>query len=56
MLPSVLSLAACDQAPKSADVKKASDQDAVAQDLSRLDAGVRIAAANKRINERELQV
>lgn len=56
LLASVLSLAACDQAPKPADVKATSDQDAVAQDLARLDAGVRIAAADKRIDELERQV
>lgn len=56
LLASVLSLAACDQAPKPADVKGTSDQDSVAQNLARLDGGVRIAAANKRIDELERQV
>lgn len=56
LLASVISLAACNAAPKPAEVKGKPDRDAVAEDLARLDAGVRIAAANKRIDELERQV
>ncbi|MES3085126.1 hypothetical protein [Sphingomonas faeni] len=61
LLASILSLAACDAAPKPANGKGTPGQDgvaqdAIAQDLARLDAGVRIAAANKRIDELERQV
>ncbi|MES3057694.1 hypothetical protein O6V14_18835 [Sphingomonas faeni] len=56
LLASVISLAACNAAPKPADVKGKPDREAVAEDLTRLDAGVRIAAANKRIDELERQV
>ena len=56
LLASVLSLAACDQVLKPTDVKGTLDQNAVAQDVPRLDAGVCIAVANKRIDELERQV
>lgn len=46
----------CGQASKKRATEKASDQDVVAQDIDKLESGVRIAAANKRIDELERKV
>lgn len=51
-----LLVSACDQAPKTPVAGKVSDQDAVAQNIDKFESGVRIAAANKRIDELERKV
>lgn len=50
------SLGACDQFPKAPALKKAVAADPLADDLDRMEAGIRIAAANKRIDELERKV
>lgn len=50
------SLGACDQIPKAPAAKKAVAADPLAGDLDRIEAGIRITAANKRIDELERKV
>jgi hypothetical protein len=47
---------ACNQRAGSPAAKKGSEQESVAQDLDKFEAGVRIAAANKRIDELERKI
>lgn len=47
---------ACDQVPKSPATKNSSDQNLLAKDVDQLESGVRLAAANKRIDELERKV
>ncbi|MDQ0836967.1 hypothetical protein [Sphingomonas faeni] len=47
---------ACDRIPTTPTATKAAEQDPIVQDLDRLEAGVRIAAANKRIDDLEHKV
>lgn len=56
LLAAAVSLAACDGVPKQTNSNTTSDQGSISQDLIRMDADVRIAAANKRIDELERQV
>lgn len=49
-------LAACDQIPKAPASKQTVAADPLAGDLDRMEAGIRIAAANKRIDELERKV
>jgi hypothetical protein len=51
-----MSIAACDRNPTSSSRKAVAHQEPLIQDLKRLDAGVRITAANKRIDELERKV
>lgn len=46
----------CGQASKEPVTEKPSEQDVVAQDIDKIESGVRIAAANKRIDELERKV
>lgn len=50
------SLGACDRIPKAAALKNTAAEDPLAGDLDRMEAGIRIAAANKRIDELERKV
>jgi len=50
------SLGACDRIPKAPASKNAAAVDPLAGDLDRMEAGIRIAAANKRIDELERKV
>ena len=57
VLSSILvSLGACDQPPKAPASKRAAAVEPLAGDLDRMEAGIRIAAANKRIDELEHKV
>ena len=49
-------MAGCDQPPSSTVVKAKATQDPIAADVDRMEADIRIAAANKRIDELERQV
>ncbi|WP_156362447.1 hypothetical protein [Sphingomonas sp. Leaf208] len=50
------SLGACDRNPKASASKNAAAVDPVAVDLDRMEAGIRMAAANKRIDDLERKV
>lgn len=49
-------VSACDKPPKSSAATRSSNQDLVVQDLDKLEARLRIAAINKRIDELERKV
>lgn len=49
-------VSACDKRAEPPAAKKGSGQDLVVQDLDKFEAGVRIAAANKRIDELERKI
>lgn len=49
-------VSACDNLPKSSAEKRSSNRDVVLQDLDKFEARVRIAAANKRIDELERKI
>lgn len=49
-------MAGCDQPPSSPVAKAKATQDPIAADVDRMEADIRIAAANKRIDELERQV
>ena len=52
----LVTVTACNSGQKPPSAKQASDQDPIVQDLDKFEASVRIAAANKRINELERKV
>jgi hypothetical protein len=52
----LVAVAACNPVPKSSSAKKVSDQDPIVQNLDEFEGTVRIAAANKRIDELEKKV
>lgn len=52
----LVTVTACNPVQKPPSAKQASDQDPIVQDLDKFEASVRIAAANKRINELERKV
>jgi hypothetical protein len=52
----LVTVTACNPVQKPPSAKQASDQDPIVQDLDKFETSVRIAAANKRINELERKV
>lgn len=55
-LTALILASACGQPPKTPAAEKVSDQAAVAQGIDNFESGVRLAAANKRIDELERKV